>query len=316
MENTINLDVTVLEPRQKHPTIFANYDSLQPGNSLIIHNDHDPKPLYYQLLDERGNTFAWEYLEEGPQNWRVKITKGKSGSTDPTIGELAAADYRKAQVFKRYGLDFCCGGKKTLAEACSRKNVPLTQVENELKILEQSPANPPFKFNDWEPDFLADFIEQNHHQYVKKSLQPIRELAAKVARVHGAQHPETVKVAGAFIEISEELESHMIKEEQILFPYIRNLVQQKKTGDASESSPFGSVRQPINLMEMEHESVGRNMDLIHQLTGAFSLPPDACSSYSLLYNWLREFEEDLHQHVHLENNILFPKAIELEKKLG
>lgn len=314
MSNTVNLDVTVLEPRQKHPTIFANFDQLAPGATLIIHNDHDPKPLYYQLLGERGNVFDWEYLEQGPEWWRVKITKHGAGA--PTIGELAAADYRKAQVFKKYGLDFCCGGRKSVAEACAEKNIPADIVEAELKASSQQQNNQGFNYNDWEPDFLADFIVNNHHGYVKKSLQPIGELAAKVARVHGAHHPETVQVASIFRAVSDELQDHLLKEEQILFPYIHTLIQQKKLNAAAGRSPFGTVQNPVNLMESEHEAVGKNMAAINALTGGYSLPEEACSSYTLLYKWLHEFEDDLHQHIHLENNILFPKAIELEKQLS
>ena len=112
MEKIDILDVTVIEPRLKHPTIFENFDALSEGQAFIIHNDHDPKPLYYQLLGERGNIFRWEYLEEGPEFWKVKISKLDSDKIDPTIGELVASDYRKAEVFRKFGLDFCCGGKK------------------------------------------------------------------------------------------------------------------------------------------------------------------------------------------------------------
>jgi regulator of cell morphogenesis and NO signaling len=314
MENITNLDVTVLEPRQKHPTIFARYDDLAPGASLIIYNDHDPKPLYYQLLGERGNNFNWEYLEQGPEWWRVKITK-HGANTEPTVGELAAADYRKAQVFKKFGLDFCCGGKKTVEEACAEKNISATQVLSELKLAEEQQFNRQYNYNEWDPAFLSDFIENNHHAYVKKSLQPVLELAVKVARVHGEAHPETKSVVASFNRVAQEMSSHMAKEEQVLFPYIHKLVQEKKTG-VKEAASFGSVKQPINMMEMEHDVVGKNMGYINQLTNGYTLPADACASYTLLYKWLKEFEDDLLQHVHLENNILFPKAIDLEKQLS
>ncbi|HEU5364618.1 MAG TPA: DUF542 domain-containing protein, partial [Hanamia sp.] len=115
-ENILN--VTAIEPKLKHPTIFAKFDELKAGESLTIHNDHDPKPLYYQLLGERGNIFTWEYLEQGPKLWRIKISKRPEGMAEETLGEIAAKDLRKAEVFKKYGLDFCCGGKKTVKEAC------------------------------------------------------------------------------------------------------------------------------------------------------------------------------------------------------
>ncbi|MBS1601974.1 MAG: DUF542 domain-containing protein, partial [Bacteroidetes bacterium] len=115
------LDVTVLEPRKKHPTVFARFDQLPEGENFTIINDHDPKPLYYQLLAERGDCFSWEYLEQGPERWRVRITRKPQGSE--TLGQIVAGDFRKANVFKRYGLDFCCGGKKTVREACAEKGI-------------------------------------------------------------------------------------------------------------------------------------------------------------------------------------------------
>ena len=134
METTTEniLNVTLLEPRQKHPTIFNRFDELNEGESLIIHNDHDPKPLYYQLLGERGNIFNWEYLEQGPQWWKIKITRRISGENEETLGEIAAKDLRKAQIFRKYGLDFCCGGKKTVKEACSEKGLDVAKIEQEL----------------------------------------------------------------------------------------------------------------------------------------------------------------------------------------
>lgn len=135
-ENILN--VTLLEPKQKHSTIFAEFDKLEAGQSLTIHNDHDPKPLYYQLLGERGNIFIWEYLEQGPQWWDVKISKRLPNENDETIGELAAKDLRKAEVFKKFGLDFACEGKKTLKEACAEKKLDVTKIEQELQQLDKA----------------------------------------------------------------------------------------------------------------------------------------------------------------------------------
>lgn len=304
------LNVTLLEPRQKHPTIFVRFDALQEGQSLTIHNDHDPRPLYYQLLGERGDIFTWEYLEQGPEWWKVKIQKRVSGQKDETLGEIAARDLRKAQIFKKYGLDFCCGGKKTVKEACAQKGLDVTRVEQELKQADLIPAARPLPYNDWGLDFLADYIVNTHHTYVKKNLPDIRVYAEKVKRVHGNYHPELIRVHELVEEINAELSSHMVKEENILFPYIKQLAQAQLAG----APGFGTVKNPISVMEGEHESVGRSMEQLRAVTDEFTLPADACASYSLLYRLLAEFEEDLHLHIHLENNILFPKAIELEKQ--
>jgi regulator of cell morphogenesis and NO signaling len=310
------LDVTVLEPRQKHPTIFLRFDALNEGESLTIYNDHDPKPLYYQLLGERGNIFTWEYLEEGPEWWKVKIAKRISGEKDETLGEIAAKDLRKAEVFKKYGLDFCCGGKKTVKEACAEKGLDLTRVEQELqqsgKIVSSSR---PVPYNEWSLDFLADYIVNTHHSYVKKVLPDIKAYAAKVSKVHGERHPELIPIYQLVEEIYREMTSHMAKEENILFPYIKDLVIEKNNATSLSSSKFGSIKNPVTMMEMEHETAGNIMKEIRHLSHDYKLPEDACASYSLLYRMLNEFEEDLYLHVHLENNILFPKAVELEKQV-
>ena len=171
-ENILN--VTLLEPRQKHPTIFNRFDELEGGESLTIHNDHDPKPLYYQLLGERGNTFVWEYLEQGPELWKVKITKRRTGEEDETLGQIAAKDLRKAQIFKKYGLDFCCGGKKTVKEACREKGLDVTKIEQELQHADKLPASRPLPYNEWNLAFLTDYIVNTHHSYISKNLPDIR----------------------------------------------------------------------------------------------------------------------------------------------
>ncbi len=310
------LDVTLLEPRQKHPTIFVRFDELGAGESLTIHNDHDPKSLYYQLIGERGNIFTWEYQEQGPEWWIVKITKKTAGENEETLGQIAAKDLRKAQVFKKYGLDFCCGGKKTVKEACAEKGLDVTRVEQELKQADTVPAARPVPYGDWSLDFLADYIVNTHHSYVQKSLPDLLMYAEKVKNVHGDGHPELIRINQLVKEINAELAAHMIKEEKVLFPYIKALVAAKDNTQPLQAAHFGTVQNPINMMEMEHELVGRNLEEIRELSKNYVLPEDACASYSLLYRMLEEFEEDLHLHVHLENNILFPKALDMEKQIN
>ena len=305
-ENILN--VTLLEPRQKHPTIFVRFDELNPGESLTIHNDHDPKPLYYQLLGERGNIFNWEYLEEGPESWKVRISKKIAGAKEETLGELAVKDLRKAQVFKKFGLDFCCGGKKTVKEACAEKGLDVTKVEQELQQADRNPDFRPVPYDEWNLSFLADYIVNTHHAYVKKSMPDLRQYALKVAKVHGASHPELIPVQSLVEEIYQELSTHMIKEEQILFPFIKQL----ETG--SGDSSVRNIKNPIDVMEHEHELVGKNLEQIRELTKDYALPADACASYNVLFKMLEEFENDLHLHVHLENNILFPKALKLDQQ--
>lgn len=313
-ENILN--VTLLEPRQKHPAIFGRFDELMEGESLTIHNDHDPKPLYYQLLGEKGNIFTWEYLEQGPEWWKVKMTKRITGENDETLGEIAVKDLRKAHVFKKYGLDFCCGGKKTVKQACAERGLDVTKIEQELQLADRIPSSRPIPYDEWSSDFLADYIVNTHHSYVKKSLLELRTYAEKVMKVHGDLHPELLPIRQKVEEVNAELTAHLVKEEKVLFPYIKELVAAENGGQPLHAAHFVTIQNPIHMMEMEHELVGKNLAEIRELSQNYLLPADACASYRLLYRMLEEFEDDLFLHIHLENNILFPKAIEMEKRAG
>jgi regulator of cell morphogenesis and NO signaling len=308
------LDVTQIEPKLKHSTIFQKFDALSGGEAFVIHNNHDPKPLYYQMVAERGETFGWEYLEEGPEIWKVKISKLNFSTEPPTIGELVTEDFRKADVFNKYGLDFCCGGTKSLKEACEEKGINEKEVEKALSEVESLPKNRHQDFNSWELDFLVDYILNIHHKYVKSSVTMLYDVSQKVANVHGENHPEVIKIAGLFETIARELDTHIVKEETILFPYIKKLAVAKRENTGMEPASFGSVESLIRTMETEHVDVGKSMDEINRLSNGFATPKDACSSYRALYAKLNEFEQDLHRHIHLENNILFPKTIQMEKE--
>jgi regulator of cell morphogenesis and NO signaling len=310
------LDVTVIEPRLKHPTIFEKFDALSPGEAFIIHNDHDPKPLYYQLLAERGQVFVWDYLEKGPEIWQVKISKNTNAENAETIGQIVAKDYRKAQVFKNMGIDFCCGGKKTIAEVCEKKGIDPEEVERRLEAIKGENSNSETDFQNWDLGFLSDYIINTHHRYVRENTSFILELAQKVARVHGERHPELIQVAELFSRIGNDLTLHMVKEEKILFPFIKELAQVYNTGGMLPSADFGKISVPIQVMDSEHEQVGGDFETIRAITSNYLLPVDACSSYTILFKKLEEYESDLHRHVHLESNILFPKAIQLEKELS
>jgi regulator of cell morphogenesis and NO signaling len=313
METTNILNVTALEPRLKHPRIFEEFDGLTHGSAFIINNDHDPKPLYYQMLAERGQTFIWEYLENGPEVWQVKITKHLSGQDEETIGEMVTKDYRRAQVFKNFGIDFCCGGKKTIAEVCNTKGINPEQVNEALGAISDDAPASENDYLKWDMGFLADFIVNTHHQYIKDDTGFITELAVKVAKVHGDQHPELIQVAEIFTGLADDLMLHIRKEERVLFPFIKELANVQKNGGQIPENSLGEVSAPIQMMEAEHEQAGEALAHIRELTGNFRLPEGACASYTILFKKLAEYEDDLHRHVHLENNVLFPKAILAEK---
>lgn len=299
------LDVTRIEPRLKHATIFEHFDALSGGEGFIISNDHDPRPLYYQLLGERGQTFSWEYLESGPERWQIKISK--SGEKEETVGEIAARDIRKAETFKKLGIDFCCGGKKTVSEAIAEVGVSRAQLDAEFAKIETGPlaGGAVHRYDTWDPGFLADYIQQVHHRYVRENGPVLEGLAEKVANRHGAEHPELLEMVQTVKKLTADLYSHLQKEEEVLFPLIKQLER--------ESGAKMQLDAPIQRMEAEHEDAGDELRTLRQLSRDYSLPASACNSYRYLFQKLEEFEADLFQHIHLENNILFPKAIELEK---
>jgi len=311
---TATLDVTRIEPRLKHPTIFQHFDALKGGEDFIIFNDHDPKPLYYQLLGERGQTFTWEYLEQGPVHWRVKIGKLKADEPQETIGELAARDLRKAAKLRELGIDFCCGGKKTVKEAIGE--IGLTE-EAFNKAMEEEVSNQTaqnLNFNDWDMGFLADYISNVHHQYIRKNGPLIIELAQKVAGRHGAQHPELPPLARGLEHLIADLNSHITKEDRILFPAIKELATYLKD-KSEEHRPQAGLTRVIQVMEEEHQQSGDELRTLRKLTGDYVLPPDACNSYTYLFDKIKEFEQDLFMHIHLENNILFPNTLKAEASL-
>jgi len=233
---------------------------------------------------------------------------------EKTLAEIVTDNVRSAVVFEEFGLDFCCKGNRSLKSACEDKNLDMQKIINELvNISDTSSATQ--NVTDWQLDFLVDYIINNHHQYVRRMIPVISLHSDKVASVHGKNHPETVKIADLFLAVRDELEMHMMKEERILFPQIKQIVLAEKENKQYPAPPFGSIQNPIRMMEAEHASAGDAMHQIRELSENFSAPEDACNTLKALYSELKEFEEDLHKHIHLENNILFPKSIEMEAKL-
>ena len=224
-----------------------------------------------------------------------------------TVGQIVADDYRAAQIFRAKGMDFCCGGKKTLASVCKSKNIEMDEVLKELSTLSQ-PSADQHNYNDWDLDFLAEYIIQNHHSFVRKMLPELNFYAEKVARVHGESHPELLEIREKVKLISNELVDHLKKEEEDLFPQIKDLILKNKSGSVKKTL--------LEVLESEHEKAGELMAEIESLTNNFTPPEGACASYRVLFQNLEGFQKDLHKHVHLENNILFPKALALEQRMN
>jgi len=232
--------------------------------------------------------------------------------TNTTIRAIVADDYRAAAVFQKHGIDFCCGGNRPVADACDEKGIDARLVASELRAALASESDQP-RVAAWDLDFLADYIVTNHHAYVRSAIETIGAHTRKVAGVHGENHPETIEIAARFEEIAAEMTSHMAKEERVLFPYIKALAVAKREGGPAPRAPFGSIANPIRMMEAEHQAAGDTMAAIRRLSQDYAPPADACTTYQVTYKELAAFEADLHRHVHLENNILFPRALDLER---
>lgn len=215
-----------------------------------------------------------------------------------TIAEIVSEDISKSTVFKKYNLDFCCGGGETVENACIKAEINTDEVINDLINNQPKRDVPNLKFKDWNADFLVDYIVNVHHSYVLDNLTILNEFSSKVARVHGEHAPETIEIDILFTALSNELISHINKEEAILFPAIKS-----KNADPT----FKFNLNVIEILEDEHDTTGIIVKKIQALSNSFTPPEWACNTYKALYHMLDEFINDLYQHIHLENNILFPK---------
>ncbi|RCR70830.1 iron-sulfur cluster repair di-iron protein [Larkinella punicea] len=226
-----------------------------------------------------------------------------------TVGEIVAADIRTAEVFKRLGIDFCCNGKRTLVEACGRANLPIETVVEALHKLPAEARRSSEKFDEWELGFLADYVLTVHHGYLYDNLPLIEELVLKVAAKHGDRYPKLHLVQQAYVALKADLLSHLQKEEIALFPIIKELAAAKGNPAIAGAGRPLSIKAPIDCMEHEHQDAGLLLFQLRELTDEYSPPADACNSHRLMLAKLAELEADLMQHIHLENNILFPKAL-------
>lgn len=232
-----------------------------------------------------------------------------------TVGSIVANDLRTARIFKKYGIDFCCGGRKSLQLVCEAKKIDPVILEQELLSVSSDLPLQGSNAASWSLDFLIDYILNVHHVYIRERTPDLLAWSRKAARVHGEKHPELIQVDALFSALAEELEMHMRKEENVLFPYVRLIAAAEKTQAKISQPPFGSVLNPVSVMEHEHESAGAAIAEIRRITNDFTPPEDACNTYKAFYAGLKEFESDLFLHVHFENNILFPGAAAMENRL-
>ncbi|PUB29498.1 regulator of cell morphogenesis and NO signaling [Elizabethkingia sp. YR214] len=228
------------------------------------------------------------------------------------IGAMVAEDFRTAAVFKKYGIDFCCKGGRTIADACEKKGIDEQKIYEEIDNLPTS-GGANIDFTSWPLDLLADYVEKTHHRYVEEKTPVLQAFLDKLCKVHGDRHPELFEIRELFDESAKDLAAHMKKEELILFPFVRNMIKAQQTGEALRQPHFGTVENPVNMMQHEHTIEGERFEKIAALTDGYTPPADACNTYKVTFAMLQDFENDLHTHIHLENNILFPKSVRLEK---
>lgn len=230
------------------------------------------------------------------------------------IGDIVAQDFRAAAIFKKNGIDFCCKGGRTIDEACENKNLNTQQIYSDIEALSSNEGGS-IDFNSWLLDLLVDYVEKTHHRYVEEKTPILQAFLDKLCKVHGAGHPKLFEVKALFDGSAHDLSAHMKKEELILFPFIKQMVKTKIAGEALATPAFGTVENPVNMMKHEHTAEGERLRSIAALTNEYTPPADGCNTFRVTYAMLEDFENDLHMHIHLENNILFPKAIDLEQEL-
>jgi regulator of cell morphogenesis and NO signaling len=231
-----------------------------------------------------------------------------------TVGEIVAEDFRTASVFSEYGIDFCCRGDKTIQEVCDKKSINVAELQNKLDEITQHKSGD-VDFNSWSLDLLTDYVEKTHHRYIREKTPSLLQFLNKIQKVHGERHPELLEIYELFSQSASDLEFHMQKEERVLFPYIRQMVEAKNSGQPLERGHFGTVQNPIASMKEDHSKEGERFAKMSELSGGFTVPADGCNTYRVAFAMLDEFDKDLHKHIHLENNILYPKAIDLEQSL-
>lgn len=232
-----------------------------------------------------------------------------------TVGELAAELPGATREFEKLGIDYCCGGNRSLGEACAHANI---SVENALSRLQNGmAASERQEDRNWKTEPVTELIAhivRTHHVFVREECPRLEKLSTKVVSVHGKNHPELLQVQQVFSELASELNVHLMKEEQVLFPYVTVMEEAAIANEPVPPAMFGTVVNPVRMMMQEHDGAGDALRKLRALTKNYALPADACISYKTLYEALQAFETDLHQHIHLENNILFPRAVAMEQR--
>ena len=315
MEIPESLDLTAVEPLLWHTAILARYDALKPGRQLIINTDIEARPLYHLLTLERGKNFAWDPLENGPESWITRVIKDPIIPEGQTLGNIISRDYRKSVVLRNLGIDFSCNGSTTLGQALKGKDDTLNQVLWEWDAIDRTMPEKDIDFLGWNMAFLTKYIMQLHHGFIQNQTRFVGELAYKVADSNRSTHPEIRAVADLFNRTGKKLEELALHEEKELFPYLISLSDAESKGHALKDGKLGHVAVPISFIQAESEQVAAGLRQIREMTHHYMAPAYTSSTCPILYKLLAAYEEDTLLHLHLENNILFPKAVKTEHSL-
>ncbi len=230
---------------------------------------------------------------------------------DKTIGEIVADDYRTAAVFEKHGIDFCCGGQIALSAICREKGLDSAAITGEIEEVKITPVDRSQNYMTWTLSFLANYIVNTHHTYLKENIGQIATYAHKIAEVHGTHHPEVVEIAAIFDKIATDMAAHLREEEEVFFPAVKRVEAARKADTTVEEKDLEIIKNSLKKFGLEHEEIGDATHKIHHLAKGYAIPHDVCNTFMVTYQKLKEFEDDLHKHVHLENNIFFQKAARL-----
>ena len=309
------LDITAVEESLKEAVLLDRFGGLPSGGYLVLNHDRDPRPLYFRLVEHSGRNFSWKPLESGPEVWQVKVGKREMTDREESIGQMVTIDPRKADVFKTLGIDFSCGGARSLAEACEEQQLEMSLVLSRLNGELPRTAYPAMDFLHWDTGFFCKYLINLHHGYVRANLPFLLETSEKIARSYGARYPELHEVQSLVKQVAEGLTANMEQEEELLFPYLTDLAYALKSGTRLAAPAQGTLKPLIYLMEAAHERIYEAFSRIRKLSNSYRAPDYVTHGFRILYKILQEFEDDLQMHLHLENNILFPAALRNENEL-
>lgn len=305
----------MIDPSKAHADIFEKLSTLAVGQSLVIIHDQDLRPLYFRLLAECKQAFGWETRDDGPEVWRIQLTRKAAGANNETIGDIVSKDYRHATVFKRLGIDFSCNGKRTLEEVCVDNHLDIDDLRRQLALCLNLPVVQTINLLSWAPAFLCRYLVNLNHQYIKINTPFISELAQKVAVSYGDSHPQIGRVSTIFFNAGEVLMRDVLSEEASLFPDVVRLSECYIKGRTLTEDVTGDILSTFYDIMASHEKIASDFRLIRQLTDNYQVPRYVSSSYNILYKLLQDYEDDLLFNFHLENNLLFPKVIAIRDKM-